>query len=638
MEPILKTSLLKMVKVNCSSASCTESGFIHPDCFYKVEESLIRYVSNYQWSNSHKQESMRKYNWSEDYEREYLWKLPWIFSLICKKLSCPCGGGYIKKDLGWPPVNWRKNAKKQKSKSKESSNLPRLSHDGGKVRYVPSVVPEYPDTMLDQCNKIPGAVFADNSKVKRGVIVKWDQGVGQIRNLVNKEERICHAREEVVEGKNNNFEMMVGSEVEYKTEKRGKKLEAVMVKLVKTVEWRKGIVTHWVPAELAGVIKSQDEEVLVYRSEFVPGGFAPDIVGKTVKFKFERSRLEATCVRVEESDDKNTACFNDLDLMRCPQLSHALCEDSNLLGNMAKMTNGELNHLLDQLEPFLPSLGAHPVGHKVVVAMIHNFDGILLERLVRILTKEFVFLAQSNFGAICLVDGLTSLPRSLQEVLVSAYGDMTCSEEVMLHMTGGISSCVFQAALPVIDSYLLRHMFLLLGPQLDCLLGHPSLTKVIDHGAQVDQHVLFLVASHLDAQSLLLQDEHHALVVQLVSTGNVKVCGLLLHSMSGKLDTIVVTEKGRDLLSAFIRAASDLQVELVMDELCQDKGHLPPLVMQLVLTRGEESKLREAVVTKARREKLVTMLDIFKEYTERIISCPGGKKWISCISKRVNSA
>merc|ERR1712025_1226735 len=141
-----------------------------------------------------------------------------------------------------------------------------------------------------------------------------------------------------------------------------------------------------------------------------------------------------------------------------------------------------------------------------------------------------------------------------------------------LHMTGGISSCVFQAALQVIGSYLLRHIFLLLGPQLDCLLGHPSLTKVIDLAAQVD---------------------HHVLVVQLVSTGNVKVCGLLLHSMSGKLDTIVITEKGRDLLCAFIRAASDLQVELVMDELCQDKGHLPPLVMQLVLTRGEDSDLRE---------------------------------------------
>ena len=66
-------------------------------------------------------------------------------------------------------------------------------------------------------------------------------------------------------------------EVEYKTEKRGKKLEAVMV--------RSGLVTHWVLEELAGVIRS--EEVLVYRREFVPGGFDSDIVGKSVKFKLD---------------------------------------------------------------------------------------------------------------------------------------------------------------------------------------------------------------------------------------------------------------------------------------------------------------------------------------------------------------
>ena len=58
-----------------------------------------------------------------------------------------------------------------------------------------------------------------------------------------------------------------------------------MVRLVKKSEWRKGIVTNWVPEELAGVIRS--EEVLVYRKEFVPGGFDSDIVDKSVKFKVD---------------------------------------------------------------------------------------------------------------------------------------------------------------------------------------------------------------------------------------------------------------------------------------------------------------------------------------------------------------
>eukprot|EP00092_Neocalanus_flemingeri_P033978 GFUD01036946.1.p1 GENE.GFUD01036946.1~~GFUD01036946.1.p1 ORF type:complete len:144 (+),score=67.68 GFUD01036946.1:58-432(+) len=113
--------------------------------------------------------------------------------------------------------------------------------------------------------------------------------------MENKEERLCGATEEVVKG-SRDMERMVGSEVEYKTEKKGKKLEAVMVRIVKSVEWKKGMVTHWVPEELAGVILSQEQEVLVYRKEFVPGGFAPDIVGKMVKFKLDRASLEATCV------------------------------------------------------------------------------------------------------------------------------------------------------------------------------------------------------------------------------------------------------------------------------------------------------------------------------------------------------
>jgi len=644
-EPILRTTLLKMVKVNCSSASCTESGFIHPECFYKLEENLIRYVNTYQWSNSHKHESMKKYNWSVDYEREYLWKMPWIFSIILKKVNCPCGGGYLKKDLGWPPANWRKNAKKSRNKSKESSSLPQLNHDGGKVRYIPSVVPEYPDHSVGGPKTIPGAVFPDKFPVKRGVIVKWEQGVGQIKNLVNKEERECLAREEVVDGKEKNMEMMVGSEVEYKTVKKGKKLEAVMVRLVKTTEWRRGVVTHWVPEELAGVIKSQADEVLVYRSEFVPGGFAPDIVGKPVRFKFERARLEATCVRVEKLEyseeggvKEKSPLFSDLDLMRCPQLSHAICEESNLLSNMCSMSMGEQRHLVNQLEPFLPTVAAHHVGYRVVLEMVRQFPRVLVEKVVRILSKEFFSLAQSVVGSVFLVDSLTSMPIEQQQQLVSAYADMTSSELCVSHLTGVNSYPVFRAALPVLDTSLLRQLVLLLGPELHSLASHPSLTMLLEHASAGDQHVLFLVASQLDIEHRLLQDDQHALVVQLISTGNVKVCGLVLDNLSGKLATLVTTMQGRALLAAFIRAASDLQVELVMDELCQDQGHLPPVIIDLVLGCGDDPDgLMEAVVTKARREILTKILDIFKQCRERVISSSEGKRWISCISRQVNS-
>jgi hypothetical protein len=127
------------------------------------------------------------------------------------------------------------------------------------------------------------------------------------------------------------------------------------------------MVTHWVPEELAGVIKS--EEVLVYRSEFVPGEFAPDIVGKIVKFKLDMARLEATCVKVQQQEDfllastGNTFCnFSDRNLMRCPQLDQAVCEDSSLIRDMRRIAMGEQENLMDQLEQFLPTLTAGPVG------------------------------------------------------------------------------------------------------------------------------------------------------------------------------------------------------------------------------------------------------------------------------------
>ena len=45
----------------------------------------------------------------------------------------------------------------------------------------------------------------------------------------------------------------------------------------------------------------------------------------------------------------------------------------------------------------------------------------------------------------------------------------------------------------------------------------------------------------------------------------------------------------------------------------------------------------EAVVTKARREVLTKMLEIFKQFKERTILSGSSKRWISCISRKVNS-
>ena len=96
MEPIIRTSLLSMAKVICSSNSCTESGFIHPECFARLEKSLVRYVSN-------NVQNVKKYSWTMDTVKENLWK-DLIYHWIMKQVKCNCGLGYLRKDIGWPPI------------------------------------------------------------------------------------------------------------------------------------------------------------------------------------------------------------------------------------------------------------------------------------------------------------------------------------------------------------------------------------------------------------------------------------------------------------------------------------------------------------------------------------------------------
>ena len=78
--------------------------------------------------------------------------------------------------------------------------------------------------------------IAQESWLRGDCDVEGGVGVGQIRNVENREGRLCVASVKVVDGVERNMEMTVEGEVEYKTEKKGKKLEAVMVRLVKKVE------------------------------------------------------------------------------------------------------------------------------------------------------------------------------------------------------------------------------------------------------------------------------------------------------------------------------------------------------------------------------------------------------------------
>ena len=103
-----------------------------------------------------------------------------------------------------------------------------------------------------------------------------------------------------------------------------------------------------------------------------------------------------------------------------------------------------------------------------------------------------------------------------------------------------------------------RQLVLVLGPGLTSFVGHPSLTQLVDHAYHVDQQVLCFVAAQLDGEQLLLLPDQNNLAVQLITTGNVRVCGLVLHNMSERLDTLLVTQHGQGLLTAFIQSATNV--------------------------------------------------------------------------------
>jgi hypothetical protein len=76
------------------------------------------------------------------------------------------------------------------------------------------------------------------------------------------------------------------------------------------------------------------------------------------------------------------------------------------------MPDGEQEKQMDQLEQFLPTLAAHPVGFVVVVKLFQQFQW-MMDRVIRILARVFLLLSQSLGGAKCLQDSLTHLPREL---------------------------------------------------------------------------------------------------------------------------------------------------------------------------------------------------------------------------------
>ena len=225
----------------------------------------------------------------------------------------------------------------------------------------------------------------------------------------------------------------------------------------------------------------------------------------------------------------------------------------------------------------------------------------------------------------------------MQKCFVTGYSSLEDSREALDHLTDQNSFLVFSAILPLLHTSLLNQLVKVISPVLAMLVGHRSLHLLVEHISNTDQEVLIMLAAHLDSDQFLLLPEYSALVLQLVSAGNVKVSGMVLHRMSGRMTAMFATDKGRELAIAFITSATDLQVELVMEEMCMEHQDRSPLIVELAVNSDNEKELLQAIVTRGRREVLQKILDIFKHFSQEVIRSTSGRRWISGLSKVVNS-
>jgi len=653
-EAIDKTKLFSMVKMNCSFPQCDQSGFLHPECFRELEDYLNRFLKSMTFSNTHKNESVRK-NMNQ---RDNIWKEKGMYGFIHKQLGCNCGKGYLKKDLAWPPTNFARVKKKvAPTVSVASSQLPKLagyqvSGGGGKtIRYEPTVRSSFPKLESDlykdlsKSSSIPGASFVDKKVVvKRGEIVFWDGWSGHIKNLVNEEERPCLFNADSVEGNADYID--VGGHVQYESVRKGKQFMATSVRLVKSAVYREGVVTRWTPSLLAGIVNTGEEEIVINKKDFVPGGFVGNIVGKFVRFQLDNPGSAATHISVfekmEEETEKLDTNFSALEMAACPLLSTALNSDQDIEDVIEEMSDAEFDSQLLCLDPYITRLAAHPRGYKLVVALVLYSDGQHLERLINKILDRFFPLSETASGAICVLEMMGLITFDLQSTIASCYSALRTSDQVMSHITGDHSSLVFQTCLPLLGPGHLRSLVTTLlsglsSADLATLANHRSMEALVTQAGSIDKQSLFLIATDMERRNVLLAEDYQNLVSLILRFGGVKVGGVLLHNVSGRLRTIVNTTYGRKMLSLLITNLSDLQISLVLDEMLMviEENH-PPLFVNLAAELDKNGEILESLLVRLDIDSLRRGLELIKDHLEVVINTELGKFWIKKLSQRVN--
>ena len=354
--------------------------------------------------------------------------------------------------------------------------------------------------------------------------------VGFLDDLLNS---VIIVQVDVVEGEADYIS--VGCEVEYQSVRRGKRLEAVSVKLVKSVVYEQGVITHWVPEKLAGIINNGHTELVIHRKDFVRGGFVGDIIGKIVRYKLDESdgsiARHAEVLEIYDDvddgedlspEDLDNVSFSPLDFVISPLVECAVDRNRDIFEMIEDMTEEEVQHQVKILQPLLVKLSAHPVGYKLVIALASvTRSSQVQEMLVRRVSHQFLVLSTSSAGAVCLLElmGITDM----HQLFTSSYLSLSNPSLLTQHMTGHNSQLVFQSCLPLLTAPHLRSIITCLcsgvTQSLATLSCHQSMSSLITHAAQVDTQSLVILTNNLEIRSCLLEEEFYHLSHQLIKQG-----------------------------------------------------------------------------------------------------------------------
>ena len=209
-------------------------------------------------------------------------------------------------------------------------------------------------------------------------------------------------------------------------------------------------------------------------------------------------------------------------------------------------------------------VAAHAKGYRLVLLLVENSAEVAQKRIVQKIAASFFSLSNTAPGAGCILELLGIISPELQSILLENYLQLETSQQAEDHMLGLQSQLVFQSCLPLLEA-----------PALDCLTicltscavlarleGHQSLVALIKRASSVSPDCLQLLMTSLERENKILQDGFSDLISQLMQFGGTKCCGVILHNISGRLDSLVNTSHGRQILCSFFHFGSDLQLYL----------------------------------------------------------------------------